>query len=57
MREFNALKDYPQPKKRLVGANIRTIKNKIAASYRDERYYDGKREDGYGGYIYDVRWK
>jgi hypothetical protein len=57
MREFNALKDYPQPKQRLVGANIRTIKNKIAASYRDERYYDGKREDGYGGYIYDGRWK
>lgn len=57
MREFNALKDYPQPKQRVVGPKIRTIKNKIIASYRDERYYDGDRNNGYGGYKYDGRWK
>lgn len=58
MREFNALRNYLQPKEpRYVGPNIRTIKNRIAASYRDERYYDGDRNDGYGGFKYDGRWK
>ncbi len=58
MREFNALGNYPQPKEpRYVGPNIRTIKNKIIASYRDERYYDGDRNNGYGGFKYDGRWK
>ena len=47
---------YPQPKERVVGPDIRTIKNKIIASYRDERYYDGERNNGYGGYKYDGRW-
>ena len=57
MREFNALSSYPQPKERVVGPDIRTIKNKIIASYRDEGYYDGERDNGYGGYNYDGRWK
>ena len=49
MENYNALKDYPQPKERKVNNAFRTIKNKIIASYRDERYYDGSRENGYGG--------
>ena len=58
MREFNALRNYPQPKQpRYIGPNIRTINNKIIASYRDERYYDGDRKNGYGGFKYDGRWK
>ncbi len=57
MREFNALRDYPQPKERIVGKHARTIKSKIIASYRDERYYDGERNHGYGGFKYDGRWK
>ncbi len=58
MREYNALRCYPQPKEpRYVGRGIRTIKNRIIASYRDKRYYDGDRNDGYGGFIYDGRWK
>ncbi len=58
MREFDILKGYAQPKEpRYVGPNIRTIKNRIAASYRDERYYDGNRNDGYGGFKYDGRWR
>lgn len=58
MREFNALRYYPQPQQpRFVGPGIRTIKNRIIASYRDKRYYDGDRNDGYGGFIYDGRWK
>ncbi|MBU3956391.1 class I SAM-dependent methyltransferase [bacterium] len=58
MREFNVLGDYPQPKTpRYVGSNIRTIKSRIIASYRDEKYYDGDRNNGYGGFNYDGRWK
>lgn len=57
MREFNALREYPQPKERIVGKNIRTIRSRIIASYRDERYYDGDRNNGYGGFKYDGRWK
>lgn len=58
MREFNALRVYPQPENpRYVGKNIRTINNRIIASYRDEEYYDGDRNNGYGGFYYDGRWK
>lgn len=58
MREFNVLKAYPQPKEpRYVGSNIRTIRNRIIASYRGKEYYDGARENGYGGFKYDGRWK
>lgn len=57
MREFNVLKGYPEPKEpRYVSPNIRTIKNRIIASYRDTRYYDGDRNNGYGGFNYDGRW-
>jgi len=56
MREFNALGGYPVPK---TPRNVaeRTIKNKIEASYRDARYFDGDRASGYGGFKYDGRWK
>jgi len=58
MREYNALGDYPSPKEpRYVGPNVRTIKSRIIASYRDQRYYDGDRNNGYGGFKYDGRWK
>ena len=58
MREFNALKNYPQPKEpRYVGPNVRTVKNRIIASYRGKEYYDGERQNGYGGFKYDGRWR
>lgn len=58
MREFNALGNYPPPKNpRYVGENVRTIKNRIIAAYRDEGYYDGDRNNGYGGFKYDGRWR
>ena len=57
MREFDILGKYPKPKKpRIVSKNIRTIKNRIIASYRGKEFYDGKRENGYGGLKYDGRW-
>ena len=57
MREFDLLSDYPVLKKRYVSKSSRTIKNRIIASLRGKSFYDGKREDGYGGFKYDGRWK
>lgn len=57
MREFNALEGYPEPKApRVVGPDVRTIHNRMAATYRDKEYYDGDRNNGYGGFNYDGRW-
>jgi ubiquinone/menaquinone biosynthesis C-methylase UbiE len=57
MKEIDLLSNYPVLKKRYVSKNSRTIKNRITASYRDKNFYDGKRNDGYGGFKYDGRWK
>ena len=34
----------------------RTILNRIAACYRDKEFYDGDRNNGYGGMVDDGRW-
>ena len=57
MREFDLLNNYSTLNKRYVSKNTRTIKNRIIASYREKEFYDGKRENGYGGFKYDGRWK
>src|SRR3990167_7293397 len=58
MREFDALRYYPQPTSpRQVGRNLRTVQSRIIASYRDKEFYDGDRNNGYGGLKYDGRWK
>jgi len=41
---------------RVLAKNSRTIKNKIVAWGLDQEYYDGARENGYGGFRYDGRW-
>lgn len=57
MREFDALRGYPEPKEpRIVHPTIRTIQNRINASYRGREFYDGNRNNGYGGLKYDGRW-
>jgi hypothetical protein len=57
MREFNALEGYPEPTTpRVVGPGVRTIQNRIVASYRGKEFYDGDRNNGYGGFTYDGRW-
>ena len=54
MREYDALKDYPQS---LRSVGDRTIQNRIIASYRGREFFDGDRVNGYGGLVYDGRWK
>ena len=57
MREFDALRHYPKTSEiRYVNKNLRTIENRITASYRDKEFYDGHRNNGYGGLNYDGRW-
>ncbi len=58
MHEYNLLDGYPQPSKpRYVSDCFRTIEHRLVAAYRDERYYDGDRSCGYGGFSYDGRWR
>lgn len=57
MPEYDAFAGYPEPKEpRVVGPHLRTIHNRIAASYRDREFYDGDRKNGYGGMVNDGRW-
>ena len=57
MREYNLLEGYPLPKEpRYVSENLRKISNRIKAVNRDKEFFDGDRNNGYGGYNYDGRW-
>ena len=57
MREFDAFAGYPEPAEpRVVSPTHRSIRNRIAASYRDRAFYDGERVNGYGGMKDDGRW-
>lgn len=57
MREFNLLDEYPKlDKPRFVSDKKRTILNRIIATKRDQNFFDGHRDNGYGGYKYDGRW-
>ena len=58
MKRINLLNTYPNPKnRRYVNDKLITIKNRIIASYRGKEFYDGKRNNGMGGFYYDGRWK
>jgi SAM-dependent methyltransferase len=55
MKEFNI--GYPHSGAiRVIKPGSRSIKNKLVAWELDKDYYDGKRENGYGGFRYDGRW-
>lgn len=58
MQEFNLLEKagLPQIKER---SKIRTVPPEVkeAAKRMDFLFYDGNRKYGYGGYVYDGRWK
>jgi SAM-dependent methyltransferase len=55
MNEFDI--GYPHSDAtRIIKLGSRSIKNKVTAWRLDEEYYDGKRENGYGGFRYDGRW-
>lgn len=41
---------------RVLAEGSRNIKSQIVAWGLDQDYYDGERENGYGGFSYDGRW-
>lgn len=41
---------------RVLKNGFRTIRNRMIAFGLDKAYYDGERENGYGGFRYDGRW-
>ena len=52
----------PSTLKKKINFNVtrkvkRSIENKVIAWRLDKHYYDGDRNNGYGGYKYDGRWK
>ncbi|MCF8033706.1 MAG: class I SAM-dependent methyltransferase [Desulfarculaceae bacterium] len=57
MREVNLLRALPQTKRNLTKRHVGQTQENIAAANRFGReYFDGPREQGYGGYYYDGRW-
>lgn len=60
MREVNLLESYPRIKRNLAERaqwKTRTPENRAIAKRFGVEYFDGTREQGYGGYRYDGRWK
>lgn len=48
---------YPHAQaQRVLEKGFRTIRNRMVAAGLDREYYDGARENGYGGFHYDGRW-
>jgi SAM-dependent methyltransferase len=54
--EINLLSKYPRAKRNLVARKAAQAENRITASRFGREYFDGTREQGYGGYRYDGRW-
>ena len=56
MSEINLLRSYPRAKRKLYKPRSLDPDNIRAARRFGRAYFDGKREEGYGGYRYDGRW-
>jgi SAM-dependent methyltransferase len=56
MAEINLLRHYPPAKRRLGQPRSIDPANRAAALKFEAEYFDGRREQGYGGYYYDGRW-
>jgi SAM-dependent methyltransferase len=54
--EINLLARYPRAKRNLVARKSGQAENRRIASRFGYEYFDGTREQGYGGYRYDGRW-
>jgi SAM-dependent methyltransferase len=54
--EINLLAKYPRAKRNLAARKLGQAENRIVARKFGREYFDGAREQGYGGYRYDGRW-
>jgi len=57
MGEFNLLDLYPRAKRNLEKRARVSEENRMLARQFGKEYFDGNRDQGYGGYKYDGRWK
>ena len=56
MAEVNLLRKYPRARRKLDKPRSQDPENVRLARQFGQEYFDGKREQGYGGYRYDGRW-
>ena len=56
MAEVNLLRHYPRAKRKMGKPRALDPANREAALKFGAEYFDGTREQGYGGYCYDGRW-
>ncbi len=56
MAEVNLLRHCPKTKRKLARPRSQNKANVQAAAKFEREYFDGRREEGYGGYKYDGRW-
>lgn len=56
MVEINLLAKYPRARRNLIARKQGQAENRIIARQFGREYFDGTREQGYGGYRYDGRW-
>ncbi|MFC3053741.1 methyltransferase domain-containing protein [Kordiimonas pumila] len=57
MPEFNLLKSVPSIRRSVAARLVNKDVNRAEALKFGQAYFDGPREQGYGGYTYDGRWK
>jgi SAM-dependent methyltransferase len=55
-KEVNLLARYPKSKRNVAARTVDKDKNRRIALEFGREYFDGSREQGYGGYRYDGRW-
>ena len=56
MKEVNLLARYPRAKRNVKARLGNKEQNRAIAMQFGQEYFDGTREQGYGGYRYDGRW-
>ena len=56
MAEINLLRHYPRSKRKMTKPRSADPANRSAGLKFGAEYFDGTREQGYGGYRYDGRW-
>ena len=56
MYEYNLLRRYPRSKRNIRARHVAQQANRDTAMLFEREYFDGTREQGYGGYRYDGRW-
>ena len=57
MGELNLLDSYPRTKRDLTTRQLATDDDRRLANAFGQEYFDGSRNQGYGGFRYDGRWK